>query len=107
MKSGASEMSLKSSETEELYYSVTPPEAGSPDESPRSEPYVPKEVRWGCPPDSRCAAGFPKIPVEDLQELLNGLPNWVLSEDGTAIERRFVARNWAAGELTTLLPTRE
>uniref|UniRef100_A0A7S0N2B0 4a-hydroxytetrahydrobiopterin dehydratase n=1 Tax=Pyramimonas obovata TaxID=1411642 RepID=A0A7S0N2B0_9CHLO len=67
-----------------------------PKESAEAEVPKKKESRWGCPPDSRCAAGFPKIPREDLQQILKGLDNWELTEDGTTIRRAFTAKNWGA-----------
>eukprot|EP00959_Pyramimonas_sp_CCMP1952_P460152 9479401-Pyramimonas_sp.AAC.1 len=76
------------------------PKEGVPkEEAPKEEEPKKKDVRWGCPPDSRCAAGFPIIPVEDLENLVKGLPNWVVSKDAqgvTTLNRSFVARNWGA-----------
>ena len=61
-----------------------------------------KEVRWGCPKDGHCAADTPKLEENALVQAVAALPFLTLSEDRTTISREFVAKNWGAGETSSL-----
>mmetsp|Transcript_17084 Transcript_17084/g.33026 ORF Transcript_17084/g.33026 Transcript_17084/m.33026 type:complete len:160 (-) Transcript_17084:950-1429(-) len=43
-----------------------------------------------CPPDT------PKLSPREIHDALKHLPKWVVSHDGTAITRSFVAKNWVS-----------
>jgi 4a-hydroxytetrahydrobiopterin dehydratase len=58
------------------------------------EPTRDELLRKSCRP---CEGGVPPLGRDQAVALLAGVPDWHLSEDGTRIRRRWVARDFASG----------
>jgi 4a-hydroxytetrahydrobiopterin dehydratase len=44
-----------------------------------------------------CEGGVPPVPLEQAREILKGLPEWKLSDDGIRIRREWKVKNFMAG----------